>query len=140
MSSLATVLAVMTPLLMANERSLFHFPTTEDAFRLQKIVRSDHEQEWPFAVATGYLACVWLMGDRTVYFTEEPTADVSGDPRTVIVSTNPFDLAFVNLGANDLFAPFDGLQQLVVRLGPFVSLGRRLCDQPRGTEIGPGEL
>lgn len=130
-------------LIPASERGPFHFPMSEDAFRIQRIDRTDREKDWPFSVDSGYLICVWLMGERTVYFAErlrEEEDDEGETPRTVVVSTNPFDLALVNIGANGLFVPFDGFEKMIARLGPFVSLGRRLCDQPRGSDIGPGEL
>ena len=128
-------------LIPANERGLFHFPTSEDAFRIQRIDRTKGEKDWPFSIDSGYLMCVWLMGERTVYFAERLDDD-DGDetPRAVVVSTNPLDLALANIGANDLFVPFDGFEAMIVRLAPFVGLGRRLCDQPRGSDIGPGEL
>lgn len=125
----------------ASERGPFHFPASEDAFRIQRIDRTDREKDWPFSVDSGYLACVWLMGARTVYFTERlREEDEDGTPRVVIVSTNPLDLALVNIGSNGLFVPFDGFEKMIARLGPFVGLGKRLCDQPRGSDIGPGEL
>lgn len=130
-------------LIPANERGLFHVPTSEDAFRIQRIDRTDREKDWPFSVDSGYLVCVWLMGERTVYFAdrlrgEDDEADRT--PRVVVVSTNPLDLALANIGSNGLFVPFDGFEAMIVRLAPFVSLGKRLCDQPRGSDIGPGEL
>lgn len=125
----------------ADERSLFHIPGVED-FRIQHIARSDRERDWPFAVDAGYLMCVWIVGERTVYFAEVPDEDADDDeyPRTVIVSTNPFDLAFGNMGARDLVIETQGLAQLIPLMAPFERLGKTLCDQPRGSEIGPGEL
>lgn len=126
---------------LAGERGLFHVPSSEDDFRIQRIDRTGGEKDWPFSVDGGYLMCVWLMGERTVYFADRlREEDEDETPRVVVVSTNPFDLAFVNIGANDLFRPVDGLEQLIVRVAPYASLGRRLCDQPRGSDIGPGEL
>mgnify|MGYP007011837944 FL=1 len=128
-------------LIPANERGPFHFPTSEDAFRIQRIDRTDREKDWPFSVDSGYLMCVWLMGERTVYFADRLSDEDEGEtPRVVVVSTNPLDLALVNIGSNGLFVPFDGFENMIARLGPFVGLGRRLCDQPRGSDIGPGEL
>ncbi len=139
MSALATALAVAAPLMLAaDERGMFHFPRTEGAFRLQKIERKG-EREWPFAATSGHLMCVWVFGQKVVYFAETP-ADEHDEPRVLVVSTNPFDLMVVNAGNSAMFTPYDGLEQLIVRLAPFESLGRRLCDQPRGTEVGPSEL
>lgn len=137
----AGLLAMPLAVLPAGERGLFHIPGVED-FRLQHIVRGEREQDWPFTVASGYLMCAWIVGERTVYFAEEPAEDADDDgyPRTVIVSTNPFDLAFGNLGSQDLVIETEGLPQLIPLMAPFERLGRTLCDQPRGTRIGPGEL
>ena len=140
MGGLAAVLAAAAPLLLANERSLFHFPTAADAFRMQRIERTERELEWPFSINAGYLLCVWMLGERVVYFAEPPGEDEDEFHRVVVISSDPLDLVFVNIGQNDLFAPFDGIGQLVERGAPFVRLGNRLCDQPRGTEIGPAEL
>jgi hypothetical protein len=143
MAGLATVLAVATPVLFGSgERSIFHFPSEGD-FRLQYLSRTDNERGWPFSVDDGYLMCVWVMGIRAVYFVEDlPDRDLDGGitGRVVVVSADPLDLAFTNIGSLDLFAPFDSIEQLIVRVAPFERLGERLCDQPRGTEIGPGEL
>ena len=139
MSALATAMAVSLPLMLASdERGMFHFPRTNDAFRFQKIERKG-EQEWPFAASTGHLMCVWIFGQKVVYFAET-VADERDEPRVLVVSTNPFDLMVVNAGNSAMFTHYDGLEQLIVRLAPFESLGRRLCDQPRGTEVGPSEL
>jgi len=139
MSAMATALAVSAPLMLAaDERGRFHFPRTEDAFRLQKIERKG-EQEWPFAATSGHLMCVWVLGQKVVYFAETLGGDRK-EPRVLVVSTNPFDLMVVNAGSSAMFTPYDDLEQLIVRLAPFESLGRRLCDQPRGTEVGPSEL
>lgn len=140
MVGFAATLAVAAPLVLANERSLFHFPTTEDAFRLQRIERTGNEQEWPFSIASGYLMCAWLFGERVVYFAAPPEEGEEVFQRIVVISTNPLDLLVVNIGQNDLFAPVDGMEQLIPLVAPFERLGKRLCDQPRGSDIGPGEL
>ena len=127
-------------MLANSERGLFHFPMTEDAWRMQRIARTGNEREWPFTIDSGYLLCVWIFGDRVVYFAEPPEEEGDEFPRVVIVSTNPFDLMVANIDRNGLLVPFDGMEQMIGRLGPFVDLGRRLCNQPRGTEVGPGEL
>ncbi len=137
-----TGLPVGTPdVRLVSERGPFHFPMSEDDFRIQRIDRTDREKNWPFSVDSGYLMCVWLMGERVVYFADRSEEeDEHEKPRVVVVSTNPLDLALANIGENGLFVPFDGFESMIARLGPFVSLGRRLCDQPRGSDIGPGEL
>ena len=134
----AAVVLMGTALLVpVDEKGLFHIPTDED-FRFQRIARTDNERGWPFSVDEGYLACARVMGDPTVYFTT--IEDEPDDARTVIVSTDPLDLAFVNMGSNDLFAPFSGLEELIPLVAPFERLGERLCEQPRGADLGPGEL
>ena len=140
MGGLAAVMAVAAPLVTVNERGMFHFPSSGMDWRFQHIERTANEREWPFSIDGGYLMCVWIFGEKVVYFAEKPPEEKEVFERIVIVSTNPMDLMLVNAGRNDLFASFDGMEEMIVRLGPFVNLGRRLCDQPRGTEIGPAEL
>ena len=149
MPALAAAIAVAAPLLMAGqaplvavgERDFFHIPS-EDDFRLQKIARTDHEKEWPFTVDEGYLTCAFVVGRPAVYFTEMPVEDDfdAADLSTVIVSTDPFDLAFGNLGDGGLMRKGGDIADLIRLMAPFESLGARLCEQPRGTQIGPGEL
>lgn len=134
----AVTLAVAAPLVLAGERSYFHLPSEGD-FRMQPIERADNEREWPFTVDKGYLSCVYVTGKPTVYFTFREDAD-DGAAGTVVVSTDPLQLAFVNIGRQGLFAPTSGLAELIQKVAPFESLGRRLCDQPRGTVVRPGEL
>lgn len=148
MPAFAAAIAVAAPLALggaapvtADEKSLFHIPS-EDDFRLQRIARTDNEKEWPFTVDEGYLTCAYVVGRPAVYFTEMPVGtDFDGaDLRTVIVSTDPFDLAFGNLGDGGLVRKNSSIADLIRLMAPFESLGSRLCDQPRGTNVGPGEL
>jgi hypothetical protein len=139
----AAIAAVAAPFVLADEKGMFHLPDASEV-RLQTISRSDNEAEWPFSVASGLLACVWSGGRRVVSFIEQPEdPDDEHDAapgRHVIVSANPFELTFLNISSRDLFLPADTVETLVKRVAPFEALGRRLCDQPQGTTIGPGEL
>ncbi len=139
----ATIAAVAAPLVLADEKGMLHVPEASEV-RLQTISRSDNEAEWPFSVASGLLACVWSGGRKVVSFIETP--DDSDDEheatpgRHVIVSANPFELTFLNISSRDLFLPADTVETLIRRVAPFEALGQRLCDQPQGTIVGPGEL
>lgn len=139
----ATIAAVAAPLVLANEKGMLHVPDVSEV-RLQTISRGDNEVEWPFSVASGMLACVWSGGRRVVSFIETPDApdDEHDAPsgRHVIVSANPFELTFLNISSRDLFLPADTVEALIRRVAPFEALGQRLCDQPQGTIVGPGEL
>lgn len=142
MAALAATAALGLALVAADERSLFHFPGYED-FRTQAIARTDREQEWPFSVDRGYLLCAWVLGQQAVYFAEQMTEEQREDdldPRIVAVTTDPIEIIIGSIGSRDLFAPYRSIEELIVRLAPLVPTGRRLCDQPRGSEIGPGEL
>ena len=137
------ILAV--PFVLAGEQDFFHLPRTED-IRLQSIEREARETEWPFSVDRGTLACAWAGGQKVALFIEAtPDAEDSFDgatsePRRLLLSVNPFDLAVQNLGSRDLFAPFDSFEDLIHRVAPYVTTARRLCDQPPGTHLGHGEL
>lgn len=123
-----------------DERSFFHVPSSED-FRLQRISRTDREREWPFTVDQGYLTCAYVVGRPAVYFTEMPDDDdTASNLRTVIVSVDPLELTFGNLGSGGLIREAASVAALIRLMAPFESLGARLCDQPRGAEIGSGEL
>lgn len=144
MTMLATTLAaVAAPFVLAEEKGMFHMPDASEV-RLQAISRTGNEDEWPFSVASGILACVWSGGRRVVSFIEQPEApDDEHEPapgRHVIVSANPFELTFLNISSRDLFLPADTVEALIKRVAPFEALGRRLCDQPQGSNLGPGEL
>ena len=140
MAMLAAALAVAAPMMLADEKSFFHIPGVED-FRIQAISRTGNEEEWPFGVGEGFLLCAYVLGDRVVYFATRPEGNDDGImPRVIVISTNPFDLLMSSLMARDLIASYESIEQLIVRMAPFETLGRRLCDQPRGSEIGPGEL
>ncbi|NGN44329.1 hypothetical protein G6N74_24975 [Mesorhizobium sp. CGMCC 1.15528] len=141
MPAIAATLAVVAPLVLAGEKGLFHFPGADEV-RLQKLSRADNEQEWPFTVSSGYLACVWSAGKRMVMFLEEPAKD-EAEParmRKVFVSVNPFELTLGNMADRDLIVPMDSVEALVKRMAPFAALGERLCDQPQGSKIRQGEL
>jgi hypothetical protein len=148
MPAFAAAMAIAAPLALGgampvsdDEKSLFHIPS-EDDFRLQRIARAENEREWPFTVDEGYLTCAYVVGRPAVYFTEMPvgTDFDRAELRTVIVSTDPFDLAFGNLGGGGLVTNNGSIADLIRQMAPFESLGSRLCEQPRGTEVGPGEL
>lgn len=137
--------AALTALMLAlpvtsvrDERSLFHLPGPDDV-RMQVITRSGNERDWPFVIDSGYLACVWSAGQKVVMFVEKPPVGDS-EPDLVFVTTNPFELTMMNIPGRHLIAPADSLEELIRRMAPFHELGRRLCEQPRGSDIGPGEL
>lgn len=139
----ATIAAVAAPLVLANEKGMLHVPDVSEV-RLQTISRSGNEAEWPFSVASGLLACVWSGGRMVVSFIEtpdDPDDEHDAPPgRHVVVSANPFELTFLNISSRDLFLPADTVETLIKRVAPFEALGQRLCDQPQGTIVGPGEL
>ena len=48
--------------------------------------------------------------------------------------------SFGNLGDGGLMRKGGDIADLIRLMAPFESLGARLCEQPRGTQIGSGEL
>lgn len=127
----------------ADERSLFHLPGAKDV-RMQVIERQPGETNWPFTVDRGYLTCVFSLGKRIVMFGTIP--DDSGDdgaeeaPRMLVISNNPIDLIFANLANRDLMRQQGDPAAVVSAFAPLFAAGKRLCDQPRGEVLGPGEL
>jgi hypothetical protein len=114
-----------------------------DAVRLQKIEKSPNENTWPFTVAEGYLTCQKGLGQRAVFFVsvnegEEPGGDdING---MVILSRDPFELTVGNIASRHLLRQMDSVEDLLKAVIPYYQLGKRLCDQPAGARLGPGEL
>ncbi|MBE7185652.1 MAG: hypothetical protein INR68_14740 [Methylobacterium mesophilicum] len=133
-------LAASAPVMLADEKSFFHIPGVND-FRTQRITRAGAaEKNWPFTVAEGTLACAYVMGRPVVYFVEDQNEAAKAAPRTVIVSVDPMDLSFGNMGAQDLVAEPGDLAELIPRMAPFAQAGARLCEQPPGAALDSGEL
>ena len=142
MLAATVVLAATLPALPAGERNFLHFPTPGEV-RVQKIARNGNEKDWPFSVEAGELTCVWGAGTRQVYFIEglpENAADASVSPRMLVLSFDPFLLTLGNIPNRTLFAPMADVGDLVRRVGPFIAMGERLCDQPAGAQVRSGEL
>lgn len=127
----------------ADEKNFFYIPQAEDA-RFQKISRVDNEKGWPFTVDTGLLACIYAAGRPLVLFLVEDGFERDNTTpkfRSVTISPDPFDAFLGNIGVNDLIADEGGDHQVRLELfSDFYELGKRLCEQPRGTFISPGEL
>lgn len=140
-AALAMPLAMAAPLALAgsNEKSFFHLPGEGD-FRWQAVERADNERDWPFTVHKGWLSCVYALGQRTAYSIERRDEDDEAEPRAVVISSDAFDLALGNLGETEIFDRTIGLEELIRRVSPLVQTARKLCDQPCGSTIGPGEL
>jgi len=131
-----------TPVAEPGERNIFRIPRPGDV-RMQTLTRTANESGWPFTVDEGLLMCLFVAGRPTVYFAViEEHDERHEDPpvRMVMVSTDPFDATLANMAVNDLIVQTDGPAARMALFAPFERLGRRLCDQPRGTEMGPGEL
>jgi hypothetical protein len=140
MMTLSAMLSVAAPLVLVDEKSLFHAPQLED-FRIQRISRTDSERDWPFTVDEGDLLCLYIMGKPAVYFREvSMQRGESPRPRVAIVSTDPFRLMAGGLTGAGLLAKTDSIEALIKLLAPFESLGSRLCNQPRGSVVDSGEL
>ncbi len=121
------------------------FPEADDV-RMQTITRQVGEVNWPFAADTGLLICVPSVGQRVVFFFPEQTnetvdidvdtAEVDGVP----VTTDPMMLMLFGYGKEKYFAPNMTIEDKIRRLGPYVTMGKKLCEQPKGTILGPSEL
>ena len=55
----------------------------------------------------------------------------------LVVTTDPIQLL---VAEKKYFVPNLSLEDKIRRMGPYVSLGKKLCDQPKGAIVGPGEL
>ncbi len=139
MAALAMALAVAAPMAVAEDRHLFHIPEQGD-YRFQVIARADDEDGWPFGPDEGYLACIFSFGVRTVLFAIPQDGRDDLPMRTIVVSTNAVELVISLVTRPDMLAKLDDMEELVRRMAPFDRLGKRLCDQPRGTVLGRGAL
>ena len=122
------------------------FPGAEDV-RMQVISKQPGEMEWPFAAREGTLACVQTFGMKVVvflpYMVTKPededfeAAEIRGE--ALLVTTDPIYL-LTQWEQEKLYAPGMKIEENITRLGPYVTLGKRLCDQPKGAIVGSGEL
>jgi hypothetical protein len=129
------VLVAATPAAMAD--SLL---PDESNVRQQKISRQAGEMDWPFADNEGTLACVRSFGMKVVIFMPERalTGDVE-DYEYVMVTTDPIQLLAGSTKPGVLL-PGMTIEEKIRRLAPFVTMGKKLCDQPKWTVLGPSEL
>ena len=109
-----------------------------DDFRLQKIRQAQGESDWPFLAKEGVLLCAKVLKQPAVYFVPETPDGKQGLP--FAISGDMMELALVNIGNSGVLRPYDNFEQLLKRLFPYVSMGRRLCDQPAGTELPDNAL
>ena len=127
----------------AAEKDLFYLPEADDA-RFQEISRVGNEKGWPFTVEKGLLACIYAAGKPLVMFLVEDGMEadnVTPKLRSVTVSLDPFEAIFGNMAVNDLIADEGGNNEIRLKLfGGFYEVGKRLCEQPQGAFVSPGEL
>ena len=103
------------------------------AYPEMTISRATSVHEWPFAVERGELTCIVHAGQKHVFFSEILTPQAIGEignmtlPRMVVVSANPLAY-FASIEDRELYAPFDSIETLIVRLAPFEKIGWALCD------------
>jgi hypothetical protein len=133
--------AALAVTILAGEKGLLHFPGANEV-RFQPIAKADNETGWPFSVDKGHLTCVWSGGTPVVmFFAGVGEAEgFEGDPRGVLLSTNPLELTIGNIATRDLFAPAAGIEDRLLAVAPFLDMGRKLCDQPAGERVRAGEL
>ncbi|MEM1376288.1 MAG: hypothetical protein AAGG69_02760 [Pseudomonadota bacterium] len=114
-------------------------------FRMQHIHRQPSEANWPFTVDEGLLLCIEIFGRPEVYFAtgvSEFGLDAESDQniRTLILAKNPFDLAVINFTNADLFVEQVDPMRRLEMVKPYMEMGEKLCDLPKGTVLPSGEL
>lgn len=112
------------------------FPGVGD-FRMQKIHRAAGESEWPFVAESGTLLCAMILRKPAVYFVPEGGR---APGRAFVIDNDIAKMAFANIGMTDVLEPYDNFEQLLKRLIPYVTMGKRLCNQPPGTNVSGSEL
>lgn len=133
------MLATLDPSL-AHVHPASFFPEAEDV-RFQMIEKQAGERDWPFVETKGRLACVPTFGMWVVVFFPETGDELDEliEPTGVMVTTDPIQL-FSDVEGKAHLAPGMSIEDKIRRLGPYVTLGKKLCDQPKGTVLGPSEL
>lgn len=109
-----------------------------DDFRVQAIAKAQGEADWPFVANKGMLLCAPVIGDKAVYFVAEK--EDGGQEAPVVLNINPMTMAVVNLGKTKVFRAFSSVDELMNRLYPYITMGKRLCDQPAGTVVPESSL
>lgn len=112
-------------------------PEAQD-FRVQAIAKAQGEENWPFVADKGMLLCAPVIGDKAVYFVAEK--EDGGQEAPVVLNINPMTMAVVNLGKTKVFRAFSTVDELMNRLYPYITMGKRLCDQPAGTVVPESSL
>ncbi|KIQ03070.1 hypothetical protein RU07_10965 [Agrobacterium tumefaciens] len=112
-------------------------PEVQD-FRGQAIAKAQGEENWPFVADKGMLLCAPVIGDKAVYFVAEK--EDGGQEAPVVLDINPMTMAVVNLGKTKVFRAFSSVDELMSRLYPYITMGKRLCDQPAGTIVPESSL
>lgn len=106
-------------------------PAPKD-FRSQEIHRVQGE-DWPFTAKKGLLLCAPGWQQKYVYFVPQDAEGNNEYP--FALDSNIMLTALVNMGRASALRPYDNLEQLLKRLSPYISMGKRLCDQPAGTKL-----
>lgn len=107
-------------------------------FRVQTIRKAQGEADWPFTADEGYLMCAPSMGQKLVYFVPKNAEGENEYP--INIDTNFMAMAIINVGRSDAFRAYANYEDLIKRLSPYVTMGKRLCDQPAGTVIPESSL
>ena len=110
----------------------------EKDFRMQTIRKAQGETNWPFEANKGRLLCAPIIGDRAVYFVG--TKEDGGQEEPVALSVNPMLVSIINMGKAKIFRDFTTIDELMNRLYPYITMGKRLCDQPAGTVVPESSL
>ncbi|WHA41609.1 hypothetical protein [Agrobacterium larrymoorei] len=110
----------------------------EKDFRMQTIRKAQGEVNWPFVASEGILLCAPVIGDKAVYFVG--TKEDGGQEEPIILSVNPMMMSIINMGKARIFRDFTTIDELMGRLYPYITMGKRLCDQPAGTVVPESSL
>jgi len=110
-----------------------NFIPTEKDFRTQKIHRLQGEAEWPFTADKGLLLCAPSWKNRLVYFV--PVGPDGKNEAPLALDYGLATIAMINMGRASAFRSYENFEQFVKRLGPYIAMGKRLCDQPAGTDL-----
>ncbi len=130
--------ALLAAVLATSPTQVNRLVLEENDFRMQTIRKAQGEVNWPFVANKGVLLCAPVIGDKAVYFVADKKD--GGQEEPVVLNINPMMMAVINLGKTRVFRAFTSVDELMNRLYPYITMGKRLCDQPAGTIVPESSL
>ena len=122
----------------AEERLLGILPVPDATDVRTQVIERQPTEAWPFVPERGLLICVPSIIEPFVYFAND--ARRGEELSLVTLGIDPFLAVLEPVAQRKLVRPYDDFMERAEAIAPFYWMGRRLCEQKKGSTIGPGEL